>query len=138
MSSRNHPKNLTLGLAAFVVLSLAQASFAASDCKSPDIAKGAQLFATECGVCHSAKADGGAMMGPNLHGVIGRKSGSIPGFSYSQAMKNKGIVWDEANLQQMITQPQAFVSGTYMPYAGMADAASRKTVACFLSAQNNN
>ncbi len=65
-----------------------------------------------------------------------RKSGSLEGFSYSQAMRNKNIDWQAENIAQLITQPQAYVPGTYMPYMGLASADDRQAVVCFLKEQH--
>lgn len=114
-------------------LALAQTAVAA-DC-TPDQGHGAQVFANECAVCHSVTKGMTGMMGPNLAGVVGRKSGSLEGFNYSQAMRNKDINWQAENIAQLITQPQAFVPGTYMPYMGLASADDRQAVVCFLKEQ---
>lgn len=37
-------------------------------------------------------------MGPNLHGVYGRKTGQVEGYSYTEANKNKGITWTDDTL----------------------------------------
>ena len=120
----------------FGVLALMAAqSVLAADCAPEQVKKGETLFGSDCSVCHSAKQGAPAMMGPNLHGLYGRQSGSLAGFSYSQAMKDKGVAWQLDSLEQFIAQPQAFVAGTYMPYAGMASADDRRAVGCFLGAQ---
>jgi len=106
----------------------------AAEC-TPDQGHGAQVFANECGVCHSVSKGMAGMMGPNLAGVVGRKSGSLEGFNYSQAMRNKDINWQAENIAQLIAQPQAFVPGTYMPYMGLASADDRQAVVCFLKEQ---
>ena len=114
-------------------LTLAHAALAA-EC-APDQGHGAQVFANECAVCHSVTKGMAGMMGPNLSGVVGRKSGSLEGFNYSQAMRNKDINWQAENIAQLIAQPQAFVPGTYMPYMGLASADDRQAVVCFLKEQ---
>ncbi|MBM7062939.1 c-type cytochrome [Pseudomonas sp. UL073] len=129
-----HNKNLRLSFAGLAVLLLSQALQAAPACAPAAVEKGSAAFASDCAVCHAVK-DTPGMMGPSLGGVIGRTSGSLPGFSYSQAMKSKAQAWDAQSIAAFIEQPQAAVPGTYMPYAGMADAASRDAVACFLSQQ---
>lgn len=106
----------------------------AAEC-TPDQGHGALVFANECGVCHSVSKGVTGMMGPNLAGVIGRKSGSLEGFSYSQVMRNKDINWQAENIAQLIAQPQAFVPGTYMPYMGLASVDDRQAVVCFLKEQ---
>ena len=121
-------------LAGLLSLVLAHSAFAA-EC-GPDQSRGAQVFANECSVCHAVAKGGATMMGPNLAGVYGRKSGSLAGLSYSQAMRDKNVEWQAETLAQFITQPQAFVPGTYMPYMGLASADDRQAVACFLKEQH--
>ena len=114
-------------------LALAQ-TVVAADC-TPDQGHGAQVFANECGGCHSVSKGMAGMMGPNLSGVVGRKSGSLEGFSYSQAMRSKDVTWQAETISQLITQPQAYVPGTYMPYMGLASADDRQAVVCYLKEQ---
>jgi cytochrome c len=117
------------------LLSLALAhTVVAAEC-TPDQGHGAQVFANECGVCHSVSKDMAGMMGPSLAGVVGRKSGSVEGFSYSQAMRSKDVTWQAETISQLITQPQAYVPGTYMPYMGLASADDRQAVVCYLKEQ---
>jgi cytochrome c len=125
--------SLRLPLFGLLSFTLVSAAYAA-DC-TPDQGHGAQVFANECAVCHSVTQGAAGMMGPNLAGVVGRKSGSLAGFNYSQAMRNKDINWQAENIAQLITQPQAFVPGTYMPYMGLASAEDRQAVVCFLKEQ---
>ncbi|MFJ4542732.1 c-type cytochrome [Pseudomonas sp. NPDC088429] len=124
---------LKFACASLFSLTLAQAAVAA-DCAA-DSSHGAQIFNTECGVCHAVKKDVTGMMGPNLNGVIGRKSGSLAGFSYSQAMRNKDVTWQAETIAELITQPQAYVPGTYMPYMGLASKDDREAVVCFLKSK---
>ena len=51
------------------------------------------------------------MVGPVLNGLKGRKSGTVPGFSYSDANKNSGIVWDEGTFKEYIKDPKAKIPG---------------------------
>lgn len=125
--------SLRLPLIGLLSIVLADTTYA-TDC-APDQGRGAQVFANECAVCHSVAKGMTGMMGPNLAGVVGRKSGSLEGFNYSQAMRNKDIDWQAENITQLITQPQAFVPGTYMPYMGLASADDRQAVVCFLKEQ---
>ena len=61
------------------------------------------------------------MVGPSLHGIIGRPAGSAPGFPYSPSMKRSGIVWDEETLKKYLPDPQAMVPGTKMTFIGLKD-----------------
>jgi cytochrome c len=94
-----------------------------------DAAKGEQEFAM-CAVCHAKDKTNG--IGPGLSGVIGRHAGSVPGFGYSQAMKNSSIVWDEKSLDAFIMAPQSALPGTTMPYPGLMDAGERNDLIAYL------
>lgn len=72
-----------------------------------------------CVACHAAQ--GTPSIGPTLQGVVGRKSGSVPGFGYSRAMKSANITWDDKSLASFIEDPQQAVPGNRMPFAGMSD-----------------
>lgn len=63
-----------------------------------DSKKGANLFKTRCAQCHTVVESEGNKIGPNLHGLFGRKTGSVDGFSYTDANKQKGITWNEDTL----------------------------------------
>jgi len=56
------------------------------------------LLQTRCAQCHNLKESEGNKIGPNLHGLFGRKTGQVEGFSYTDANKQKGIEWKEATL----------------------------------------
>ena len=94
-------------------------------------ATGAALF-NRCSLCHSATKGGGNKIGPNLFGVVGRKAGTYPGFSYSAAMKKSGIVWAPAKLDAYLAAPQEIVPGNSMPFAGIANAPQRADLVAYL------
>ena len=85
----------------------------------------------QCATCHSVKP-GETGLGPNLHGIIGKKSASIEKFFYSTAMKNANLTWDEATLDRYIEKPRELVPGTRMAYAGQADKAKRDEIIAWL------
>jgi cytochrome c len=77
--------------------------------------------------------EGDNRLGPHLHGVIGRQAGSLPGYAYSAAMTGSGIVWDAANLDRFIENPEAVVPGNNMkPYTGIAAPEERAKLVEFL------
>lgn len=85
----------------------------------------------QCAACHSIEP-GKHGVGPSLAGVFGSKAGSAPGYNYSPAIKNSGLTWDEATLDEYLIAPMTKIPGTKMSYAGMADAAQRKAVIDFM------
>ena len=84
-----------------------------------DAQRGTQVFA-QCKVCHSLEA-GKNMVGPSLHGLIGRRAGSVPGYAYSPAMKNANVTWNDDTLSKYLSDPKAFIPGDRMPFAGIKD-----------------
>ena len=92
---------------------------------------GDRLFRSTCGICHTIQP-GQNRVGPSLAGIVGRKAGSAPGFNYSEANKNSNVVWDEAQLDQYLTDPKEFMPGTKMIYPGMKDAEKRKALIAYL------
>lgn len=93
-----------------------------------DAAQGQAAFG-KCAACHSLE-EGKNLVGPSLHGLAGRKAGSLAGFGYSPALKNSGITWDAAGLDRFITDPQAAVPGSRMPFTGIKEPAERAAVVC--------
>ncbi len=93
---------------------------------------GQKAFKQQCGLCHDTAA-GKNRIGPSLFGVVGRKSGSVEGFHYSDANKNSGVTWDQATLDKYLTDPRAAVPGTTMTYAGVKNDEQRKDIIAYLS-----
>jgi cytochrome c len=85
-----------------------------------------------CAACHNIEKGGPNGIGPNLHGIVGRNVASADGFIYSDAMKAKGGVWDEAGLDAYIAEPIKAVPGNKMIFAGIPDAAQRKALIEYL------
>ena len=116
---------------AFSALSLL-ASLAPVSAAQEESEEGKVAFNNACRTCHSFKADDNRL-GPTLHGIVGRKAGSIDGFAFSSAMKSSGITWDAANLDQFIENPEKVVHGNGMkPFGGIADAGERKKIIDYL------
>ena len=96
-----------------------------------DPAAGEKVF-VQCKVCHVAEK-GVNRVGPSLWGVVGRKSGSVPGYTYSAANKNSGITWTPDKLFVYLEAPQKLVPGTKMAFAGLKKPQDRADVIAFLS-----
>jgi cytochrome c len=97
-----------------------------------DPKRGSELFADNCGDCHSVKEGGINRKGPNLFGVVGRKSGSVPGFDYSDANKAKDWIWTPERLEPYLAAPKAVVPGTIMKFKGDPDPQERADIIAFL------
>lgn len=96
-----------------------------------DAAAGKVVFA-RCAICHSVVA-GQNKIGPSLAGVVGRKSGSLPNFAYSPAMKAANLSWTPDNLDAYLANPRAKVPGNRMIFAGLPKPADRANVIAYLS-----
>ena len=79
-----------------------------------DAAAGKQVFTTTCGACHSTEPRVN-MIGPSLAGIVGSKSGAVPGYSFSPALKAANITWAEQTLDKFLENPKQDVHGTKMP-----------------------
>ncbi len=91
-----------------------------------------RLVFKKCQVCHSLES-GKDILGPSLAGIVGRKSGAEPGYSYSPAMKQSNLVWDGKTLDAYLTDPQKVVPGNKMPFPGLKTAQDRADVIDFLA-----
>lgn len=83
-----------------------------------DAEKGAAVF-KKCMPCHNIGPGATNKVGPELDGLDGRHSGSVPDYSYSDANKNSGIVWSETTFKEYIKDPRAKIPGTKMVFAGI-------------------
>lgn len=104
---------------------------AAGQVLAGDVKKGADVFAEECGDCHSVK-EGKAKKGPPLFGINGRKAASVADFDYSDAMKQSGIAWTADKIDAYITHPRKVVPGGKMKYDGLDNAAARADVIAYV------
>jgi cytochrome c len=95
---------------------------------------GRRVFA-QCRSCHTIDADGGNRVGPNLHGVFGREIGTAQGFTYSQAVQEANFVWDADHLDHWLQNPQTFLPGNRMAFAGVRDETQRRDLIAFLMAE---
>jgi cytochrome c len=105
-----------LTLSALVVLALSTA--ATGGALAQDVAAGKASF-NKCMVCHAIGEGAKNKIGPELNGLDGRKSGTAPGYNYSDANKNSGITWNETEFKEYIKDPKAKIPGTKMAFAGI-------------------
>ena len=92
-----------------------------------DAARGEVLY-QGCQDCHSIDKND---VGPMHKGVVGRTSGSVPGYGYSPALRGAKIVWTEENLDKWLSDPQQFIPGSRMFY-NVSDPKDRADLIAFL------
>ena len=101
-----------LAMAAVIVAAMAQSA------QAGDPVAGANSF-KKCMPCHSIGEGAKNKVGPQLNGIDGRHSGTAPDYSYSDANKKSGIVWNEETFKEYIKDPRAKVPGTKMIFPGI-------------------
>ncbi|ACA17443.1 cytochrome c class I [Methylobacterium sp. 4-46] len=113
------------------ILGAALALLAPLTAQAQDAAAGEKLF-SQCKACHAFGKNG---VGPDLKGVVGRKAGTHEGYSYSAALKDSGLTWDEATLHKWLANPKGLVSGTKMIYAGLKEDKKIDDLVAYLKTQ---
>ncbi len=98
-----------------------------------DAKEGEKVFA-KCRACHSTDA-GKSGVGPSLAGVIGRKSGTLPGFTFSKSMVEKGVVWDDKSVGAYMTDPRGFIPGNKMVFPGLKKDSEIENLLAFLKSK---
>jgi len=119
------PKRISIFL--FLASSVVLTVLAASDTKS-DAGAGRAAFEKRCSGCHALNRD---KEGPRLAGVLGRKTGSVAGFPYSEAVRKSGIVWTEALLDKWLTDPESVIPDSDMAFR-LNSAGDRASIIAFL------
>jgi len=132
ITGANPMKRIALACAASLALAgVALAGSASAQAGGGDAARGKSVYA-RCAACHDLNT-GATRLGPSLKGVVGRTSGTMPNFNYSQALKDKAIVWDAASLDQFLAAPAKMVPGNRMAFPPMANAQDRADLIAFLA-----
>lgn len=97
-----------------------------------DAVRGTDVFKEECAECHSTK-EGRNKKGPSLFQVMGRQAGQLPGFVFSEAMKNTGWTWDETRLRAYLDRPVSKSNpGGKMKYDGLRDEKALEDLLAYL------
>ena len=90
---------------------------------------GGKLMYEDCAGCHSLRDD---VLGPKHCGLIGRRAGTLPGFDYSDAMRESGIVWNVKTLDGYLKSPETYMPGTSMQYYGIENDVDRADLIAYL------
>ena len=99
-----------------------------------DIEAGKKQF-NKCAACHSVEP-GVQLMGPSLHGLMGREVGSVEGFPFSEAMETANFTWTEDTLDAFIESPMQYLPGTVMPFGGIRKVEQRQALNCYIKQLN--
>lgn len=95
-----------------------------------DVEAGKAVF-KKCAACHQL---GKNAAGPNLVGIVGRKSGSVEGYTYSEANKSSHLTWDEPTLDKYLSDAaNKTLPGTKMIFPGVKDETDRKNLIAYLA-----
>lgn len=103
-----------------------------------DIVDDGEVVFKQCNTCHNITDDGTKKLGPNLGGVVGRRAGTLKGYSYSSAMAAIGVTWNRETLDRFLTKPTDVVPATRMTFPGLKEPADRAAVIAFLEVQSES
>jgi cytochrome c len=98
-----------------------------------DPAEGEKIYNTKCKVCHQIGEGAKNFVGPELNGLIGRKTGAVPDYNYSDANKASNITWDEAKLKEYLVDPKKMIPGTKMVFTGLPKESDRDNLVAYLA-----
>lgn len=122
---------MSFKLAAVVHGAIVIAALGTGSALAQDLENGAEVF-KKCRACHQIGEGAKNAVGPVLNGLFGRKSGTVEGFTYSDANKNSGVTWSEAEFAKYIADPRAFMPGNKMAFAGIKDPEDIKDLTAFI------
>ena len=131
----SHSKGRKPGMKRKYICLVAAAAWAgsAAGALAGDAAAGETIYTQKCKICHQIGEGAKNFVGPELNGLIGRKTGAAAGYSYSDANKDSGITWDEATLKEYLANPKAKIPGTKMIFAGMPKEDDRDNLVAYLA-----
>ncbi|WP_170784481.1 c-type cytochrome [Ruegeria lacuscaerulensis] len=102
--------------------------------KNPDqMSNGERQFARKCSICHSLTPDGQRRAGPTLHGVFGRRAGTLPGYFYSDTLQDSDIIWNDETINALFDEgPDHYIPGSKMPMQRITQPSDRDDLVAFL------
>jgi len=117
-----------------LAVAFAVALAAPASAQDGDPLAGEKVF-KKCAACHAVEIDAKSKVGPNLHGVVGRTTGTVPDFKYSDAMAQAGAdghVWTPEEIALFVENPKKAMPGTKMTFAGLKKPEERADVVAYL------
>jgi cytochrome c len=118
----------------FPVLAIALMATASLPAQAQDAAAGQRVF-NQCRACHSVEGSGRNGVGPNLHGIVGRRAASVEGFRFSANMRQLGeggLTWTPETLQRYLINPKDLVPQGSMAFAGLRNEQQRNDIVAYL------
>ena len=123
----------SIAASVFLAANLAATMIAAQAfAQSGNATRGERTFNQQCKACHTGEQGGPSAIGPNLHGLFGRKAAGVAGYQYSPAMAKSGITWDDKALADYLKDPKARVPEGKMEYAGLKQQSQLDDVIAYL------
>lgn len=101
--------------------------------KADTMPNGERQFMRKCSICHTLEAGPSRKAGPTLHGVFGRRAGTVLGYRYSDSLDESPIIWDETTIDTLFDQgPDHYIPGSKMPMQVIVKPQDRADLITFL------
>jgi len=101
--------------------------------KLENMSLGERQFTRKCSICHTLKPGDANRAGPSLHGVFGRRAGSLKGYAYSTGLIKSDIIWSETTIDKLFLHgPEIVTPGSKMPLQRISDKQKRQALITYL------
>lgn len=100
-----------------------------------DAERGKKIFIQRCAECHTIEQGDPHKIGPNLHGLLGRKTGQAPGYNYTAANRERNLLWTPESLFTYLEKPRRVIPGTKMAFNGLRDVQQRADVVAYIQSK---
>lgn len=117
---------------AFAGAGLSSAAAEPAGPSQPTLAEAGRKHFIRCVACHTTSATARQSTGPHLEGIVGRKAAALPDFAYTDALKGKDFIWDEARLDAFLKDPRTAHPGMCLTFHGLPKAEDRVALIAYL------